>query len=311
MKLIQLLLVFVCSFFFFYLLRDFNSTEFKNTISSVRFFPICLAISFCAFGVICKVYRLKFITEQFGLKVNLPLAYKSQTISLLLAMLTPARFGEISKLWLLAENDRSKYPLVANITLYEICIDFLCITFISLLFVILTLKNFFLAVMIILLLIFSGIIAFFLTKANKYKEFVPKKLKSFFTYLGENKIDFGYKFYLTFPLTFSAWFIDGIFQYYLLKAIGIEANILLLVAISAFLSVLSVISILPLGLGVTDLSSLFFYEKFIGLQNQQILYVINFSRILLVLTLMLMCLPFLKTIFLKRKEMLGKGHYQN
>lgn len=306
MKFIQILLVFICSFFFLYLLRDLNSSELKEILFSVNFFPILLAVFFCACGVIGKVYRLKIIAEQFGLKVNLSLAYKSQTVSLLLAMLTPARFGEISKLWLLAENDRSKYPLVANITLYEICIDFICISLISLIFVLLALKNFFLAGIIVLLLIFSGIVAFFLTKANKYKNLLPGKLQSFFVYLGENKIDFGYKFYLTFPLSFSAWFIDGIFQYYLLKAIGIESDILFLVAVSAFISVLSVVSILPLGLGVTDLSALFFYEKFIGLQNQQILYILNFSRILLVLTLILMCLPFLKIIFLKRKEMLGK-----
>ena len=118
----QLILVFFCISTFFYILKDFNTSSFKSLLANINYVSIVYTLVFGIIIILIKVFRLKIISEQFNYPINLSLAYKSQVISILFAMVTPGRVGEISKLYLLAENNQEKFPVVTSIIIFEILV---------------------------------------------------------------------------------------------------------------------------------------------------------------------------------------------
>lgn len=296
LKNLQLILLLSCFIFLIFIIKDINSSKIKDIILNADIKFILLAILASAINILFKVYRLKIISYQFGLKISLWLAYKTQVASLLFAMLTPGRVGEVSKVYLLAENDKNKYSIITGIMFFEIIMDFICIIFISLIFSFFIMKSYILSLFSLILLIVGFVGLYMSIKSHKLLNFLPKKIKNIFGSINEIEVNLYYKWYLNLILTMGAWFLDGVFQFYLLKSISNENDILTLVSLSAMNSVISVLSILPLGLGVTDISSIFLYKKFAYLGNEQILFLVNSTRIFIIFTLILMAIPFIKTL---------------
>jgi uncharacterized protein (TIRG00374 family) len=278
------------------MLRDFNSANLKEIIARIDYRWIITGMLFVGVNILCKIFRLEIIAEQFNYKVNFELVYKTQVISLILALLTPGRVGEVSKIYLLSENDKAKFPLVTSIMLFEILVDFFCVSFISLLFVTIVMKNLAIGIAISVLILIALMAATFIAKGSAYVQKMPEQIRDFFKYISSNKIKLSYKLHLTLPLTALAWILDGFFQYFILKAVSLDSDIIMLVALSAISSIVAIISILPLGFGVTDLSSLYLYKQFQGLNTESILFLVNSTRLFLVLTLFIMAIPFFRLL---------------
>jgi uncharacterized protein (TIRG00374 family) len=300
----QYALVCFCLITFFYMVRDFRAENLKKLFSEINYSYIIFAMFFAGIVLMIKAIRLQILSEQFNLFIKFPLAYKTQVISIIYAILTPGRVGEVSKIFLLSENQSEKFSLVTSITLFEMFLDFLCILFISLIFSVFALKNILISLIISFIILIVFIIAFSIKKISSYKEKFPSPIKSFFINLELNEIKITHKLYLTIPFTISAWCLDGVFQYFILKAVKINSEVIMLVALSAISSIISIVSVLPLGFGVTDLSSLFLYKSFVGLEKEQIIYLINSTRFFLVITLLLMAIPYLKVMLkvINRKQ---------
>jgi uncharacterized protein (TIRG00374 family) len=308
----QYFVVLCCTVVFIYMLRDFNSANMGEILAHINYGWIFVAMVFAAVNILFKVFRLFVIAEQFNYKSPLELIYKTQVVSLIFALLTPGRVGEVSKLYLLSQKRKEKYPVVTSIMLYELLVDFFCISSISLLFVIFAMKNLIISLIIFIFIVFAVMSAAFIGKGSKYVTKLPESVQDFFKYISSNRIKLRYKWYYTLPLSGGAWVLDGFFQYYILKSVNIGSEVFMLVALSAISSIVAIISILPLGFGVTDLSSLYLYYRFQGLNKETILFLVNSSRLFLVLTLFLLAIPFFRLLikrnwFSKPNEELGEN----
>lgn len=292
----QYILVLICIVTFFYILKDFNSSNLKQLIKNINYFWVFITIITAVIISLIKVIRLKVICQQFNYNPDNKTVYKSQIISILLAFLTPGRVGEVSKVHLLSQGNKEFYKLTANIMFLEIINDFLCITLISLFFFYFVMNNILLAGVTFALLIIVLLIIGFIAKGNKLIEKLPDSVKEFFQYISNNNIKLFYKWYLIFPLTALAWLLDGFFQYFILKSVANNSNGFILAGISAISSIISVVSILPMGLGVNDLSSLFLYKTFLNLKTEYVLYLVNATRLFWVITLGVLALPFISTL---------------
>src|SRR4029078_4004736 len=91
----QYLVVLFCLIIFFYILRDFNSSNLKDIISKIDYAWIFVAMGFATVNIIFKAIRVKIISEQFNYKISFEIIYKTQVISLIFALLTPGRVGEV------------------------------------------------------------------------------------------------------------------------------------------------------------------------------------------------------------------------
>lgn len=277
--------------------NGFDSRELKTLILSANPLYIILSILITAFGVVLKGKRLQILAEQFEIKTTLPESIKIQTISIIFAIITPGRAGEFTKIFLLAKDRKDLIPSTTLICIFERLLDFLILTFMSLALCFFSLKD----QKIIYLLIFS---AFVLTSMmavlfkieifiDKFEKMLPKKVKDILINFAENKDKLFKQMLKISSYSFIIWCLDGLFQYLILMSIGTVTSLAIVIGINAIVSIMSILTILPMGLGTMDISALFLYNNMLALPKEKIVFLLACARLFSISTLLLMILPVL------------------
>ncbi len=284
----------------------FNSTELKALLFKANYSYLTLAILLTAIGIVIKGKRLQILANQFEINSSLWEFTKIQTISITFALITPGRAGEFTKIYLLAKDKKELLPAGTVICIFERLLDFLILTCISLILCIFSLKD----QRIMLLLLFSTIaligIFFVLFKmeifAEKLLNVIPDKVKNFLSFFKENKRKLFSKSLIISVYSISIWCLDGFIAWIFLKSIGSENSILIVIGINAIVSIMSILTILPLGLGTMDLSALYLYNILLNVPKEKIVFILGAARFFSISTLLVMMLPLL----LFQKEFIGK-----
>lgn len=300
--------VFIIALLFLVLIlkNGFNSAELKSLILNANYFYLFLSIVITALGIILKGKRLQILAQPFEINFSLKEFIKIQLISITFAIITPGRAGEFTKIYLLAKDKKEHLSAGTVICVFERLLDFLVLTLMSLILCVFTLKS----EKITIILLFSAIALFIFIYllfkmeilVEKLTKILPAIIKDFLTYFVTHKVKLFSKLAHISAFTILIWCLDGYFQWILLKSIGSENPLIIVIGINAIVSIMSILTILPLGLGTMDFSALFLYSTILKMSNEKIVYLLGAARIFSISTLLIMLLPML----LYQKEFLSK-----
>lgn len=282
--------------------NGFDSKELKSLMLTANPAYIIFGMFIVSLGVILKGKRLQILARQFDIKNTLPESIKIQCITIVFALITPGRAGEFTKIFLLAKDRKDLIPATTLICIFERLLDVLILVFMSLALCFFSFKD----QQMIYLLIFSsfGLLAMIIALLKidiiikKFERFLPKKIQNIVVDFSSNKEKLLKKTHIISAYSFVIWCLDGLFQYFLLMSVGTISILPIVIGINAIVSIMSILTILPMGLGTMDLSALFLYDKLLALPKEKIVFLLASARLFGILTLLLMILP----VFISQKD---------
>jgi uncharacterized protein (TIRG00374 family) len=291
---------------FIILKNGFSSAELKSLILKANFYYLFFSIIITALGIVLKGKRLQIMANPFEINFKLLEFIKIQLISITFAIITPGRAGEFTKIYLLAKEKKEHLSAGTVICVFERLLDFLVLTLMSLILCIFTLKSEKITIIMLFAAFALSAFIFILFRMEVLMEkmtgILPAKVKEFLQYFVTHKDKLFAKLAHISVYTILIWCLDGYFQWTLLRSIGSENPLIIVIGINAIVSIMSILTILPLGLGTMDFSALFLYSTILKLANEKIVFLLGAARLFSISTLLIMLLPML--IF--QKDVLAK-----
>jgi uncharacterized protein (TIRG00374 family) len=286
--------------------NGFNSAELKSLILKANYYYLFYSVLISAFIILLKGMRLQILAKPFEINFGLREFIKIQLISITFAIITPGRAGEFTKIYLLAKDKKENLSAGTVICVFERLLDVLVLTLMSLILCIFALKSEKITILLLFsaFALFSFILVLFKMEVllEKMTKILPPKVKEFLNYFVTHKSKLFSKLVHISGYTIVIWCLDGYFQWILLKSIGTENPIFIVIGINAIVSIMSILTILPLGLGTMDFSALFLYSSLLHMANEKIVFLLGAARLFSISTLLIMLLPML----LYQKEFLTK-----
>ncbi len=280
LRLPLMLLVFVALAWL--LAKDFSGADFQKLLAQADLALLILAGLPSLIALLFKGIRLCWLGEGLGFKLSLWEGIKYQVIAISLAMLTPGRAGEFSKVLLLARHDSRQMGAGTLAVLLERIQDLVVLGLLSLMFCVLHLHNgtlsLALGLMIVLLLGLGAVLLRLASRdASRLHHLIPLRLRGLMGDIPNLQI---HRLVLQTLLTGLIWCLEGVAQWLILQSAGFQAPFLPVLGISALMSIASVLSLLPVGLGTVELSALVLYGGSLNVPQAGVLYLVAASRVL-------------------------------
>ncbi len=287
-----LTIIFLIALILFILKTDFKTIF--SLFSKINLNFIVLAVFFILSSLILKTVRLRFILNK---KIPISRLFGIQVIGISFASLTPFRIGEFSKVYLLVKKG---LPLKVTFikVLFERILDLLLIGIVSLVFFLFVFKKFNIPLIFLFLVILIAIFVF-IYKKFKIVSSIKKVLK--LKYLC-----------LLIIFTVVIWILETLFYQMSVLSLGKNINFFVLFGVVCIGTIMSILSILPSGLGTADFSILSLFLLF-GLTNEislSALLIIRILSIFIPLILAFAIIPFynlsIKKIIANSKNLSNK-----
>lgn len=300
-KYLKIIIFTISIFILFYILKNsFNSKEFTNLIfkSEKKYLILCLLIVITE--VIFKSIRLKEISKPFDINYSLFDFIKIQTISISFSIITPGRIGEFTKIYLLNDKYKDKLLISTFICIFERFFDIFILCFFSLVLSLFVLNNSHITSLIIISFLLMILSVYLLINIKKFEKLLKKTLPYNLYKIIEvfilNKDKLISKIPITILITSIVWSINSFVQLLVLYSLNFQQSLnylLLIIGINAVVSIMSILTILPLGIGTMDVSALFLYKNILKLKTETILFLLNVSRFLSIISLLILFIPFI------------------
>lgn len=275
--------------------NDFSSKELKSLIYTSDYKLILLSIIASFILLVIKGFRLKSLSNAFNIPINIVEATKIQAISIVFSLMTPGRAGEFTKIFMLAKDKKELIPEGTVICIFERLTDVLVLVLMSILLCFFTFNDPKIVALLVIALVgllFSFAIVFKMDLViEKLGKFIPQKIKGFLENFVTHNDKLKSKAIPVFVYSFLVWSIDGLFQWFLLESIFSHNNPILVIGINAIVSIMGILTILPLGLGTMDFSALFLYSKILSISNEKIVFLLGASRFFSLSVLLVVFIP--------------------
>lgn len=224
-----------------------------------------------------KIIRFGSVMKYFGQRFSFSDLTFIQMTGIAIAMITPGRIGEASKIYLLHQR---AVPVAGGTaaTIFERLFDFLFLSAAAvglgvwfvpdrrILWVFAALG------LIVIALLFS------FRFIGRLTRFLPAKIRGALTYLAELRVPHRFRHAtLTALFSIATWSAQAILSWATLKALGIDVSPYAVIGIEAVGTLAAIFSFLPLGLGAMDLSMLFLYSQ-LGIDKESATLVVAVSR---------------------------------
>lgn len=264
------------------LAKDFRGTDFVRLLHQADWGLLGLAVLPGLAGLLLKGVRLCWIGESFGFRFGLLAGLKYQVIAISLATLTPGRAGEFSKVFLLARRQKDQLATATLAVLLERVFDLMALGLLALSFCLISLHNTGLslalvAMMILLLSLGFGLLWVASRDLSRLERLLPARLHFL---IGEMPgVRLG-GLLLPALLTLLIWCLDGLVQWLILLAAGFHVPLLPVLGINSLVAIASVLSLLPVGLGTVELSSLVLYGSSLHIPQAGVLFLVAAARVL-------------------------------
>ena len=266
-KYLQIILTILFIFGIIYFLRHLDYMAVIALFVKSNKWLFMLAVLTYFLSLLFKIIRLKIISSYYSHPLKLSYAATMQLVAISLAIMTPGRVGEFSKIFMLKKNNM---PLSKSISLiiFERLFDMAFLGFFSFIFAAVIIKN---TKLTILLSVFTaacilGVI--FIKKILILSKLCPNKYKKLLQELKNLELNNNsYIFALIAMLTILTWIVDAMLQWLFAWSIGIELNLFLVLGVLCLSNIVAIFSILPAGIGTMDLSVLFLYSL-LGLSTE-------------------------------------------
>ena len=224
-----------------------------------------------------KIARLGSVLKYFGYKLGWGDKSFIQMTAIAIAMMTPGRLGEASKIYLLHQKS---VPAVTGTaaTIFERVFDFLFLSAASIVFVYLVLKDSRLLWLFVLLLLLMVGLLFAFRYINRLLRFIPMRWRPALQQLHDSRASgrLSAMGWTTFH-TIATWSTQAMLSWATLAALGVHISPFAVIGVEAIGTLAAIFSFLPLGLGAMDLSMLFLYGQ-LGVANEPATIVVFLSR---------------------------------
>lgn len=264
------------------LARDFRGDEFQQVLSQASVPLLLAAMLPSLIALLIKGARLCYLGKSLGFELDLWQGIKYQTIAISLASLTPGRAGEFSKVLLLARQERNKLGLATMAVVFERLFDMMALGLFALGFCLICLHNGALSLALMgMLALLMGMAALLIRLGSRdiarLQKFVPARLHFL---LGQMPSVAWQRLVVQALLTIVIWGFEGLGQWAILYAAGINTPLLLVLGINALVAISAILSILPVGLGTVELSALVLYGSALHVPQAGVLFLVAASRVL-------------------------------
>lgn len=264
------------------LAKDFRGADFQRVLARADLGILFLAMLPGLTALLLKGVRLCWLAGGLGFKLSLWQGIKYQVIAISLAMLTPGRAGEFSKVLLLARRDSSRMGAGALTVLLERIQDLIVLGLLALMFCLLHLHSnslslALLAMVVVLIGLGAGLLRLASRDASRLHHLIPERLRGL---MGEIPSLQKRRLLMQTLLTGLIWCIEGLGQWLILCSAGFDVPLLPVLGISALVAIASVLSLLPVGLGTVELSSMVLYGGSLQIPQAGVLYMVAASRVL-------------------------------
>ncbi|MBU0707515.1 flippase-like domain-containing protein [Patescibacteria group bacterium] len=234
-------------------------------------------LAFYFLSLYFKIIRFGRVVEYYGYKFSFKDNAFIQMVGIAIAMMTPGRLGEASKIFLMHQK---KVPAMTGttLTIFERVFDFLFLSLASLIFALQFMKGSNLIWGFIFLFIVMVVLLVLLRNLHWLRRFIPQRFNSIYDKISGLKFS-GNKKHLIYISVYSilTWFAQSLLSWFALRAMGFEVSPLAVLGVEAIGTLAAIISFLPLGIGAMDLSMLFLYSL-LGISNEVAAIVVLLSR---------------------------------
>jgi uncharacterized membrane protein YbhN (UPF0104 family) len=244
---INLVIFLLCAVGLFYFFKDIDFLLFKENFSRVHPLYLFAALLLAFFGFFLKIFRLYLLIPRKAVKISLLEVISIQSMAIFLAMITPLRAGEFTKIYFfnkkgLSIADSTSLPFIERLT------DVFVLLIFSLIFIFNFNFNFYLGLGMGFLLL-AGVLIFF------NLGLILPLLKSKFKFLKNLHVKLSFLGALgLLLLTFVIWAIEAMIISILLQNFGIGISLFYLLGLVGIATFATIFSILPSGLGTMDFS---------------------------------------------------------
>lgn len=241
---------------------------------------ILLAIIAMIISVLIKIWRFGLVTKYYKHGISFKDAALIQMIGISLAMITPGRIGEASKIFLL---NKKGIPLnkSLSIMIFERLFDLFILGFAGVLFALFVVKDGKLNVLLMLFILLALILIFLLRKPHILCKLIPKRFEYFKKHVMALHFNGGGKkiFLVILLASFLTWFFEASLQWVFAVGMGLTINPLYIYGILGLSTLIALLSFLPAGIGAMDFSVLFLYSA-IGVPAEAAISLLLVSRVL-------------------------------
>ena len=254
--------------------------------------PLILLFALISFtvAILVKIARLVLIAGYYGHEISFKDSSVVQMVSVSFATLTPGRIGEGVKAVLLNQK-RISFTESVSITLFERLFDLLLLGIGAVIFSVLVLNSSKTTIIFAVVTAIFLVMILMLKEAEKIVRLPFLRNLKVAKYIARLKFDWKLSIFPILLVSILVWTFSAGLQYFTLAALDTEISFLLVFGIVCISTMVSIISILPDGIGVADLS-IFFLYSIIGVPNEVI------TSLLIVYRLFGTILPLLATFIL-------------
>lgn len=253
-------------------------------------------------GMAIKGLRLFHLLAHLPMSQPLIKCLNIQIVSISMGMFTPGRSGELIKIYLLANHQKSWIGGTTLLCLFERLLDLAVLTAFSLSLCVMVLTDQRITWALVVFGLILAVASMLLIRADRLLHLIP----ALHHYMPDDFATYRSALFDSAPLTLAytalAWVMDGMLQWHILAATGFTYPLLIIIGINAIVTIMGILSILPIGLGTTDLSALFLYVSLLHVPHSAIVFLLWAGRLIGLPVLLLL---FILALFSDKSLWLG------
>ncbi len=263
--------------FLIYFLATLDYQQIGDLFSQANIAWLVAGLVFYSLSIYFKIIRFGAVLNYYGFKLSFKNTAFIQMVGIAIAMMTPGRLGEASKIYLLHQKN---IPAITGttLTIFERVFDFLFLSLAGIFFVLQFMAGSNLIWGFIFLLIVMAGLLVLLRNLHWLRRFVPRRFKNLYEKFASLKFTGNRKYLLTtIAYTVLTWFTQSLLSWCVLKGLGFDVSPLAVLGIEAIGTLAAILSFLPLGIGAMDLSMIFLYSL-LNISNEVATVVVLVAR---------------------------------
>lgn len=298
----KLVPVIISLFLLFGLIWFSDVNKIYATLIKTNLYYFFLAVGLWFASHIIKIIRWRYLLSTNGVHVNFLASFNIFTAGGFISNITPAKVGEPLKSLILKKSEGVKVSLSVPSIFFERVFDIIsliCLSLVSMVFLTKTIESIqdwllasmavysaFIAVTVFVLASKKRTL-YVLSNACKLFSFMPK-MKGFSGRLEEFAENFhnslsSYKkksvYIFVFLLSISIWIIEGFILYTIFMAFGFGVSLASTMFIVPVATLISVITLLPGGIGSSEIVVVLFFTSLFGLTAAEVTSVALVARV--------------------------------
>ncbi|MDD5567012.1 MAG: lysylphosphatidylglycerol synthase transmembrane domain-containing protein [Patescibacteria group bacterium] len=263
--------------FLIYFLAKLDYAKIGDLFVSSDKWLLIAGLIFYLVSLFFKITRFAAVTKYYGYTFSFKDTTFIQMVGIAIAMMTPGRLGEASKIYLLYQK---KVPALTGtaLTIFERVFDFLFLSLAGMFFALQFMKGSKLIWGFILLIFVMFVLLILLRNLHWLKRFVPKRFQGLYEKVASLKFT-GQNGQLSLIIVYTVltWFTQSLLSWFTLRALDYHVSALAVLGVEAIGTLAAILSFLPLGIGAMDLSMIFLYSL-LGIPKEVATIVVLVSR---------------------------------